>query len=245
MKLTIVNSSSAGNAYILETATEALLIECGVRMERIKKAIGFNVSKIKGCLLSHEHKDHAVAAHEVAAAGINLFASKGTFEAIGKHFRFRHIQAHQSFQVGSFRVYAFDIEHDAAEPLCFLIHHPECGNVLFLTDSFYVKYTFPGMNNIIVEANYCERILDEKLAAGASPLVVRNRVIGSHMSLRTCKEFLQANDLSAVNNIVLIHLSSGHSDAVRFQKEIQQVTGKVVHVAEAGMVIDPFNVTPF
>ena len=43
-------------------------------------------------------------------------------------------------------------------------------------------------------------------AAGRLSPSLRNRTIKSHMSYDTCKETLLANDLSEVNNIVLIHL---------------------------------------
>ena len=64
------------------------------------------------------------------------------------------------------------------------------------------------------------------------------------MNLSTCKELLQANDLSKVNNIVLIHLSDSNSNAKQFQQEITATTGKKVYVAEAGLTID-FNKQPF
>ena len=73
----------------------------------------------------------------------------------------------------------FDVKHDVAEPLGFLIEHEECGLVLFLTDSYYSEYTFPGLNNIIVEANYDQRILDQRLANGEDPKFLRDRVIVS------------------------------------------------------------------
>ena len=85
-------------------------------------------------------------------------------------------------------------------------------------------------------------IIDEKLRI--SNKFVRDRVIQSHMSLKTCKEFLAANDLTKVNNIVLIHLSDPNSDAKRFINEVEQQTGKNVFVAEKGMIID-INLTPF
>ena len=146
--------------------------------------------------------------------------------------------------MGAYKIKAFDTKHDVKDPLGFLINHPESGNILFLTDSYYCEYTFKDLNNIIVEANYCQTILDRRLASGTNPKFLRDRVIESHMSLSTCKELLQANDLSHVNNIVLIHLSDGNSDAKRFKKEVQEATGKTVHVADAGMVID-FNKTAF
>ncbi len=247
MKLKVINSNSAGNAYILENENEALLIECGVRFDLIKQALNFNLSKVAGCILTHEHGDHAKALPEMLAAGISVYSSQGTFEAAGfpTHHRAVITFSGDEFKVGKFRIKAFDIQHDVAEPLGFLIMHEECGKVLFLTDSYYCKYTFSGLNNIIIEANYSKQILDRRLNDGANPQFLRDRVITSHMSLDTCKTMLGANDLSQVNNIVLIHLSDSNSNEKQFKHEVEQQTGKLVHVASAGLVIENFNKTPF
>lgn len=55
---------------------------------------------------------------------------------------------------------------------------------------------------------------------------------------------LSANDLTAVNNIVLIHLSDGNSNEKQFKKEVYELTGKNVYVASNGMNLK-FNKTPF
>ncbi len=247
MRLKIINSNSSGNAYILENDQEALLLECGVQFRFIKQALNFNLSKVLGCLITHEHLDHCKAVKDVVAAGINVYASQGThFEMQTQDSHRSHIiQSGVQFTVGNFKVKPFTINHDCAEPLGFFLHHPDCGNVLFLTDSYYSEYKFPGMNNVIIEANYCQSILDQRRNDGVSPSFLRDRVIESHMSLNTCKETLQANDLTSVNNIVLIHLSDSNSDARRFKKEVEEQTGKQVHVASAGMVIENFNKSPF
>jgi hypothetical protein len=64
------------------------------------------------------------------------------------------------------------------------------------------------------------------------------------MSLETCRAFLRANDLRTVRNIVLIHLSSSNSSAVGFRDDIQRQTGKAVHIAAPGMVVN-LNLNPF
>lgn len=247
MRLKILGSSSAGNAYILENDNEALLIECGVKFSLIKQAVNFNISKIKSCLISHDHQDHCKSVKDVMKAGINVYASAGTGAAmkVKDHHRFNTMLCGVVYQVGGFKVMPFDVKHDAADPVGFLINHEETGKVLFLTDSYYVGYTFKGLNNVIVEANYCEKILEEKRLAGTSPEFLRNRVLESHMSITTCKELLKANDLSQVHNVVLIHLSDSNSDAARFKSEVEGCTGKAVHIATPGMIIENFNKTPF
>lgn len=247
MKLHIINSNSKGNAYILEASnSEALLLECGVRFDMIKKALGFKLSRVVGCLVTHEHQDHCKSVHEVMAAGVDVWASKGTHDAMGtySHHRARVCWLDANYAVGSFLIKPFDVKHDAAEPLGYLIRHAECGTVLFLTDSYYCEYKFTGLNNIIIEANYCQTIIDKRVADGANPKFLRDRILTSHMSLATCKQTLQSYNLKDVNNIVLIHLSDGNSDEARFKKEVEETTGKMVHVANAGMIID-FNKTVF
>lgn len=246
MKLQVLNSNSKGNAYILGNDKEALLIECGVHIRDIKEALSFNLLKVAGCLVTHEHKDHCVSVKDIMNSGIEVWSSYGTHKAMGTegHHRARMIHVNSSVKIGSFLVKAYDVKHDCAQPFCYLIHHPECGTVLFLTDSYYCEYNFHGLDHVIIEANYCQSILDKRLQDGASPLFLRDRVITSHMSLATCKMTLQAYDLSRVKNIVLIHLSDGNSDENRFRKEVQEATGKLVHVARAGVTID-FGLKPY
>lgn len=243
MILKVLGSGSKGNAYLLENEQEALLIECGVNIMDIKKAVNFNISKISGCLVTHEHGDHAKSINEVMAAGINTYATAGTFSNSVKKQSHRQkvISQKGHFQVGNFQVISFPTIHDVAEPCGFLINHNDCGTVLFLTDTVYSGFTFKGLNNIIVEANYDQDIIDEKLG---DKKFLRDRIYNSHMSLETCMEFLEANDLSAVNNIVLIHLSDSNSHEINFAKKVSAITGKTVTAANNGLIIN-FNKTPF
>lgn len=246
MKLTVIGTGSSGNAYILGNEDEALLIECGVVIKSIKQSLDFDYSNVVGCIITHEHLDHAKSAVDVAKLGIDVYCSLGTMKArsLGSLIRVKRIQSKQTVQIGGFKVMAFDVRHDAVEPLGYLIEHKDCGKVLFLTDTYYCAYTFPGLNNIIIEANYSKEIIDQKYGADSGKEFLRNRILKSHFSLENCKEMLKANDLSKVNNIVLIHLSDSNSDEKQFQKEVYELTYKNVHVATNGMEI-AFNKTPF
>lgn len=245
MKLKVIGTGSRGNAYLLENEQEALLIECGVSIMDIKKAVDFKVNKISGCIVTHEHNDHAKSIKEVLETGIPVYATKGTFE--GKRMdpsrwaRAYDIMQRDEFQVGTFKVISFPINHDVNEPCGFLIYHPDCGVTLFLTDTYYSNFTFKGLNNIIVEANYDTEIIDTKLG---DKKFLRDRIYKSHMSLETCMDFLKANDLKSVNNIVLVHLSDSNSHEVNFAKKVAAMTGKTVSVASDGMEIS-FTKTPF
>lgn len=242
MKLTVIGSGSKGNCYILRDSDEALIIECGVPFDEVKKAMNYDLKTVCGILITHEHKDHCKGVPDALTNGMNVYATKGTIEGMAiKSHRLNAITIDRPFFVGKFKIIPVKVMHDAKEPCGFIIKHSECGNLLFITDTYYVPNRFANVNNIMIEANYCDKIIDSKEQTNR---FVRDRVIQSHMSLKTCKEFLAANDLTKVNNIVLIHLSDTNSDAKRFINEVEQQTGKNVFVAEKGMIID-INLTPF
>ena len=73
MKLKVLGSSSSGNCYILESDAEALIIEAGVHFMEVKKALDFNVRKIKAVITTHIHSDRHLYWYEYARAGIPVF----------------------------------------------------------------------------------------------------------------------------------------------------------------------------
>lgn len=244
MKLKVVSSGSVGNSYIVYNDDEALIIECGVRFKFIKEALNFNLAKVVGCLVSHSHLDHSKSAKDVMAAGINIHCLPETAETFGiKSHRISPVQVEKPFKVGGFKVVAFPLQHNVP-CVGFLIEHKETGRFCFITDTCYCEYVFPGMANVIVEANYCRTLLSDRYEAGLEVGFLRDRIIRDHMSLETTKEFLKANDLARVNNILLIHLSDRNAHAERFKEEITSLTGCNVNIASKGLEID-FSTSPF
>lgn len=245
MKLHVLGSNSDGNGYILEGKSQTLLLEAGLPLKYVKQVLNFDLSKIVGALVSHSHGDHAKCALSYAREGIGLFTSNETYKRLtavpplGKYL----IEAGKQYTIGEFKVIPFSVKHDVP-CLGFLINHPESGNILFVTDTHYIPNRFKGLNQILIEANYEERILNENLIDGKIDNTQYQRVLRSHMSLETCIDALKANDLKGVQNIVLIHLSPRNSDAKLFKSRVVEATGKNVHIALKGLVID-FNKEPF
>ncbi len=247
MNLKVISTGSIGNCYLLGNEQEAILLECGVNINQIKKALNFNFKNVKGCLVTHEHNDHSKSIQQIVELGINVYSSKGTFENLKNQFvnhRKKTIESGVVFSIGNFKIIAFDVKHDAKQPFGYLIQHNNCGKVLFLTDTYFCEYTFKGLNNIIIEANYSKEIIDKKYGIDSNKEFLKNRILRSHFSLENCKDMLSANDLTNVNNIVLIHLSDTNSNEKEFKKQVETLTGKTTTVASANMVI-PFSKTPF
>lgn len=82
MSIKVLASGSSGNCYLLETEKEILILECGIRYKDILKGLNFDLSKVVGCLVSHEHKDHCKAIDKIMNTGIDVYMSAGAKEGI-------------------------------------------------------------------------------------------------------------------------------------------------------------------
>lgn len=226
MRVQVLASGSKGNCYVIQGKKDKLLLECGITFKKIKQGLNFDLSNIVGCLITHEHKDHCKSIGEVVRAGIDVYTARETADVLGvDSYRLKPVQPKQQCQIGEFKVLFFDTEHDAVNPLGFLIQDGTGEKLLFVTDSYYCKYKFTGVNYMMVECNYDENIINQNLEEGRLYKSHYNRLLKSHMSFESCKEFLRANDLSNCKEIYLLHTSDRNSDPDVFREEIQEMTG--------------------
>lgn len=217
MKFQALASSSAGNAYIVSDNDTRILLECGVSHKQLQKLSGFSLSEFQACLVSHEHKDHAKAAAELIGRGMEVYMSQGTAEALETEGA-ALIENMEQFNVGSLDIVPFTTFHDAREPLGFLIKSRIDGDVLaFATDTVNLRYKFPGLNILAIEANYDKNILErcEKM-----PEKVRYRITNSHMEIDTLCDYLRSLDLSQCREIHLLHLSDATSHEGHFLNKV-------------------------
>lgn len=232
IEITPLASGSSGNAYKVTDGHTPLLLEAGIRYKDIQIGFNFHMSQVAGCLITHEHGDHSKSVKDVMKGAVDLYASQGTFTQLGiAGHHVKPVRAREQFQLGTWTILPFDVEHDVSEPLGYLLMN-QCGEkLLFATDTYYIKYKFKSLTHVMVECNYSLDILNENIREGRVPAVMKRRLLRSHFSLEHVKEFLSANDLSKVQEIWLLHLSDNNSDAAHFKKEIMELTGKPVYIA--------------
>lgn len=225
MEFQILASSSKGNSYLVKGNEGSLLLEAGIPFKQLKNKLDYDLSDIKACLITHEHQDHAKSINDIAKAGIDIYASKGTFNACDvSGYRYISIMDKQQVSIPGFNILAFKTEHDCNEPLGFLIYEIATGEkLLFATDTYYIRYKFAGLDHIAVECNYCEEVLERNIDMGYISAALAQRVRRSHFGLENVVEFLKANDISNLKNLYLLHLSDGNSDINIFEREIRKV----------------------
>lgn len=230
MNIEVYGSSSKGNAYIISDGERSLLLEAGIKLNKIK----CDWQSIDGRLITHEHGDHSKYANELLkTTSIDIFTSKGTQEALKlPSYRVNCLEPLKQKQIGNWSIIPFPTEHDAVEPFGYLIHSSKTNEkLLFATDTYYIRYKFKGITHLMIECNYALDILNENVKNGRIGAFLKNRVLKSHFSLENVKEFIKATDLSELKEVWLLHLSDSNSNAERFKKEIQAITGIPVYIA--------------
>lgn len=232
MDIKVLASGSSGNAYIVGDGFSSVLIECGIPMDQMQKKSNFQVLSVSGCLISHEHKDHCKAVKEVIKRGIDVYASKGTIEKMGvKGHRVHAVKPFLGAEIGSFVVSPFDVEHDADDPLGFVIYSKEKHEgLLYFTDTYYVRYRFPYIHYLMAEANYDIDIVNENIKSGDPGGSRKNRVIESHMSIANLENFIREMDTKFLKQVYLLHMSKENADPEAFKERIQKLTGAEVYI---------------
>lgn len=224
-------TGSKGNCYYITDGHTPLLLEAGIKFKEIQRKLNFQTRSIKGCLITHEHKDHCSGLQDVLKAGIDCYLSPGTKAALDvQHHRLKAIENKKQFTIGTWTILPFDVQHDVSEPFGFLLVNTAGDKLLFATDTYYIKYKFQGLTHLMVECNYSQKILDENILSGRTPMVLRKRLMRSHFSLENMKEFLKANDLTQLQEIWLLHLSDSNSNEEQFRQEIAELTGKLIYI---------------
>lgn len=224
IEIQVIASGSTGNCYLLKGVENNLLIECGIPFKKIRTSLYKELAKVSGVLVTHEHKDHCKSVNDFTDLGFTVYASQGTLDSveIEKRYNTTVIKAQKRIKIDEWDVVPFKTEHDCAEPLGFLILNTITKErLVFITDSYYVEYTFDNLDYVMIECNYemayVEKHMDE--------IPHSYRLLNSHMSYENCLEFLKANDLSKVKKIYLLHLSSRHANAMKFRKGVVELTG--------------------
>ena len=238
-KIICLGSGSKGNSYAVDDGRSVLLLEAGLSASKITAGYREMLPRVVGCLITHEHMDHARGAAELARRGIPLYLSKGTMEnlpGIQNPYALKIIRAYEPFHLYGqgevlWTVLPWAAQHDAAEPLGFLIQSRTTGEkLLFATDTCFIPNTFRGLNTIMVECNYDRHILERAISNGRTDPRILHRLEISHFGLHNVKAMLAANDLRQVSHIYLLHVSAANGDKRTFEKEIRAFTGIPVTV---------------
>ncbi len=218
MRVAVLGSGSGGNATVISCRDGDFLIDAGLSAKQLvlrMEALGIDPDQLTGIFITHEHSDHARGLNVfLKRRSVPVYANAMTKEAlqwgIKCEVNWKVFQTGQMFMVGSLKVHAFPIPHDAAEPVGFTIES-DTARFGLVTDvgciTHSMRENLKGSDALFVEANYDEELLD---ADTKRPWGTKQRIASRHGHLSNVQagEFIAEIGCKRLKWVVLGHLSS-------------------------------------
>ncbi len=197
-------------------------MECGIQWQSIQKALNYDLTNIVACCLTHEHQDHSKAIKDVIQAGIDVYASRGTLSALGvENERRANVIANGTLiRLDDFEILAFSLNHDAVEPLGFIVRADQ-EYLFFAPDASHITQKFNLAFNIIaIECSFDKDVLQARVDSGDINEQVAKRLLTSHMEKQTTIRYLvDFCDLSHCREIHLLHMGNIDREKTRIEFE--------------------------
>ena len=188
LKIGVLGSGSQGNSLIISSGNDAILVDAGFSRKEILKRLEkleFDPARIRCVLLTHEHTDHFNGVPVFCDTLKIPLCAAGNVLAMKKRKNARLPQQLWSFEpgeqfaVGAFQVATFPVQHDAIDPVGFVIG---CGGVRIgiATDlgevGPVVRRNLSNCEILVLESNYDVNMLRNSDRA----LSLINRIDGRH-----------------------------------------------------------------
>lgn len=225
MRFSVLSSGSKANVTIVEHGDTRILVDCGLSARRLEERLlsaGIEPSSVSGIVVSHEHSDHILGLSVFSRRHrVPVFMSDLTFDAYRDATR-NHKLFHRErigtrspepvrdFEIGEFRIHAFRISHDAADPVAFeisaggltLCHCTDLGRVTPLVESYVTR-----ADALVLESNHD----DEMLAQCDYPWELKERIRSNYGHLSNHAAGALIAPQQRLQRVVLAHLSE-HSN---------------------------------
>lgn len=211
-------SGSSGNSLYAGCDGGHLLIDAGVSCARIVaelRKIGISPVQLSGVLVTHEHIDHIRGVGVLSRKyDLPVFATEGTWAAMEDKLggvvmkNMRVLEPMEDFYLGGMNITAFDIPHDAAQPVGYSIALGGA-RLSVATDIGCVRDSWmnavAGSDAVVLESNYDP----DMLRAGPYPYALKQRILGrrGHLANDDAGRAAVALVRHGARRIILGHLS--------------------------------------
>lgn len=217
MRFCSLGSGSSGNAWLVESGTTRLLVDCGVGPRRLLtrlQAVGVEPDTVAAVLVTHEHDDHVGAVLPFLRQGAaKVYATWGTVRASGAALevpaaRLREVAADEALAIGDIGVTPVPVPHDAREPVQYVFDDGR-SRLAIVTDlgsvTAHLVASCAHLDALVIEANHDERML----SSGPYPDFLKQRVGGpfGHLSNEASAGLLSAVASPRLRHVVGAHLS--------------------------------------
>ena len=218
MRFVILGSGSGGNAAVVECGAQRLMIDAGLSAKQLTlrlAQVGIDPGTLDGILLTHEHGDHVRGLKVLLKQyPLPVFATADTAQMVRETGvaggKWKLFEAGRTFAIGATTIASFPTQHDAADPVGFVIDH-QATRLGVVSDAGFVTpnmtETLRGLNGLFVEANYDDALLD---ADTKRPWPTKQRIRSRHGHLSNLQVMDLVREIAhpALSRVVLGHLSA-------------------------------------
>jgi phosphoribosyl 1,2-cyclic phosphodiesterase len=219
-----LGSGSSGNATVVRSGDTQLLLDCGFSARETARrmtALGIDANATNEVLVTHEHSDHVSGVPVFARRHhVPVFLSDGTARASGlpgeRGCELHRVRSGETFTVGSLRVTAFRVSHDAAEPLGYLFEDDEGERLGIATDTGVATgellEALTGCHVLGIETNHDAEMLQN----GPYPYFLRRRIAGErgHLDNRAAADIVERLAHDGLRRVVGLHVSQHNNTRV-------------------------------
>ena len=257
MKISVLASSSSGNASVIAAGGTAFLVDAGISCLRICRGLescGLSAASLQGIFITHEHEDHIKG---LGVLGKKCAAPVYCSRYLRNDLRcttpatLHFIEPGSSLQVGDITVTPFSVSHDALDPIGYIFEHNGV-RLGYVTDTGYVSRQMEdilqGVHALYIESNYDEKMLHES----NRPWALIERIEGrwGHLSNEQAAELVRHVAHPGLQHVILAHLSSECNTPTRAAKVMKDTLNElnlktILHTAHkdkplAGVKISPY-----
>ncbi len=227
MRFASLGSGSEGNAWLVESKTTRLMVDCGFSVNEVIRRMArleLQAEDLTAIIVTHEHSDHMSGVARLAKRfNIPVYASFGTLSFCRDDFPSQlstELFSDSPVVIGDIQVNPFLVPHDAREPLQFVFddHRHRLGIV---TDVGHVTQhmlaSLSHLDALAIESNHDEQMLVQ----GRYPQHLKARVKGEfgHLSNDQAVSLLQQLNPEQLTNVVAAHLSQ-HNNKPEIVEEL-------------------------
>lgn len=234
MKIEVLGSSSAGNAYVIYDGKTSLLLDCGLPMMEMQIKSDFKLHEAVACFVSHEHADHSRAVKDLLKGAIDVYALPETLSAlnVADHYRTRAVEPLKPITVNTFEILPITMHHDCPCVGYMVYSENTKERLFFATDTYKITVNPQALDYLILEINYQKEIVNRLVNEGIMESSIRARLLFSHYELSKALSWLKKIDKSRLKRIYVAHLSNGHSNAEKIKKAVIAETGVPTVICE-------------
>jgi phosphoribosyl 1,2-cyclic phosphodiesterase len=243
MKFFTIASGSSGNAYYLGIGGRHFLVDAGVSGKKIDNALQrMNIRNLSGVFITHEHRDHISGAGVIARRyKTDIYATPLTWRYFSRHKTLGALNEEQvkiiepgiPLAIGGAEVTAFDVPHDASQPVGYVFRE-NSQKIVIATDFGHatddIKEKLKGARVLLLESNHDPEMLQRgKYHPSLKMRVASNR---GHLSNAQAGMLLAEVVIPGKTHVFLAHLSEENNTPMLAFDTVQRVLdGNNVSVA--------------